>query len=429
MGQTRIFIEYLMDKAQSIPDIVYEKARDCLCDYLAVAEAGAYANKERWMNYLEHTGSGVAPVIGYGITTDCKTAALINGFNAHCLELDDGQRFAMIHLGGSIISALISVGAENYIDKKDLLKGIVVGYEAACRLSIGIQPSHKKSGFHTAGTCGTVGAAIAVATALKMSKRQLETVVSAAVTSAAGMLEIQEQASELKPYNIGRAAMDGLTAAYMGFTDFCGPNDILNGERGFIKLFSRECNPEKMVEMTDYYEIERIYVKPYAACRHCHSAIEAALKIRKRIDIGAKVDISKIDKVEVQTYYLAMKGHDHTEITGTSSAKLSMPYGVAAALVLGKADVSAFEQQNRTRRDILELTKKVVVIENPEFTEQSSRKRIAKVIVYLKDKGISEQIDFAKGDPENPMSRQEIIEKVYLLIGKKAKEIVDYVYT
>jgi len=41
---------------------------------------------------------------------------LINGFNAHCLELDDGQRFAMIHLGASIISAIKAAADEKGID-------------------------------------------------------------------------------------------------------------------------------------------------------------------------------------------------------------------------------------------------------------------------------------------------------------------------
>lgn len=37
--------------------------------------------------------------------------------------------------------------------------------------------------------------------------------LACAVSSAAGVLEIQEDASELKPYNVGRAAMDGVVAA------------------------------------------------------------------------------------------------------------------------------------------------------------------------------------------------------------------------
>lgn len=423
MGQTSEFVKYLIEKSQSIPVEICEKAKDCMCDYYAVTKAGAAANKERWAEYLKYAGDGRVKIIGYDKYTDGKTAALINGFNAHSLELDDGQRFAMIHLGGSIISALYSAEMEGKIEEADMQKGIVMGYEAACRLSISMQPSHKKCGFHTAGTCGTVGAAMAVGFAFKMDDMQLERVLTAAIASAAGILEIQEQKSEMKPYNVGHAAMDGFAAAYMGFTDFKIPDDILNGERGFMKLFSKESNLQKMIEKTDYYEIERIYVKPYAACRHCHSAIEAALGLREQ------VNINDIEKIEVYTYNLAVKGHDHTEIAGISSAKLSMPYSVAVALILGTADVSAFTSENISREDIKSLAAKVKIIENEEFTAASSKKRVAKVDILINSgKRLSKQIDYAKGDPENPMSRKEIIDKAYSLLGDEAGKIVNKVY-
>lgn len=424
MGQVTVFIDYLLKKTEYIPESIYEKAKDCLYDYLAVAEAGAVVNQDRWKEYIKHLTDGKVPLLGYEIDTDGKTAALINGFNAQSLELDDGQRFAMIHLGGSIISALLSAKAENNITKDNFLKGIVVGYETACRLSISMQPSHKNLGFHAAGTCGTVGSALAVAFALNMNKQQMETVLAAAVGSAAGLLEMQEQESELKPYNTGRAAMDGLAAAYMGFTSFSGPDDILNGDRGFMKLFSTEINLEKMTENTDYYEIERTYIKPYAACRHCHSAIEAALNLHNQINID------DIHEIVVSTYKLAIKGHDHVSIAGISSAKLSIPYSVAVALILGKADISAFEKKYVENHEILNLTQKVKVIENPDFTTVSSKKRVANVAIFFKNgSSVTNMVEYAKGDPENPMSRQDIIDKAYSLIGELAYKIMNYVYT
>lgn len=418
------FLNYLQVKSQNIPDRILEKAKDCLCDYLAVTEAGAVENAERWDNFCSHVPSGKVSIIGMKVMTDGKTACLVNGYNAHSLELDDGHRFGMLHLGAAIITALYSAMMENDIIQEKVLRGIVMGYEAACRLAVAIQPSHKKKGFHTAGTCGTIGAAIGIAFALDMNMERMQTILATAVASAAGMLEIQEQSSELKPYNLGRAAMDGFAAAYMGFTDFVGPDDMLDGERGFLQLFSNDSMSSKVTEKQEYFEIDRIYVKPYAACRHCHSAIEAALMLRKTINMD------EIEKISVETYRLAVKGHDHTEIYGTSSAKLSIPYSVAVAFLLGRGDVVAFDLENVKRQDILQLTKKVVVKENEEFSLYSPQKRIAKVIVQLKDKTIKEwKVDYAKGEPENPMSREEIKKKAEELLGKDgAARLIQKVY-
>lgn len=411
------FLEYLHHKSEHITDDVLEKAKDCLCDYLGVTEAGAIQNADRWRELCEHIPSGKVPVIGMNVATDGKTACLINGYNAHSLELDDGHRFAMIHLGAAIISALYSAEKEKKLTREKFLVGIIMGYEAACRIALAIQPSHKKKGFHTAGTCGTIGAAIGVAFALDMNLQQMQTILAVAVGSAAGMLEIQEQGSELKPYNLGRAAMDGLAAAYMGYTNFVASDDMLGGERGFLKLFCDEGNPERAVEPQDYFEIERIYVKPYAACRHCHSAIEAALCLR------TGMELAEIKNIEIETYALAMKGHDHTEINGVSSAKLSMPYSVAVALCLGRADVSAFSVENISRNDIIDLMQRIRVVENVEFTSQSSKKRISKVRIFFNDGTVKEcQIDYAKGDPENPMSRDDIRNKALELLGEESAQ-------
>lgn len=411
---TKQFVEYLFEKALYITDEIKAKANSCKSDYLAVTMAGAAKNRDRWEKLLSRTTGGRAELIGYPETTDCKTAALINGFNAHALELDDGQRFAMIHLGASIISAIKAVTDENDVSDEAILIGIIMGYEAACRTAIAMQPSHKKRGYHTAGTCGTIGAAVGSAFALGMGKEQMNRVLTCAAGSAAGMLEIQEQRSELKPYNLGRAAMDGLAAAYMGFADYDTPEDMLGGERGFFRTFSDQWDAEKLTEQMDYFEIERIYVKPYASCRHSHSAVEAA------INLHMGLNVEQISNVIVHTYMLGVKGHDHTDIQGVASAKLSTPYAVAAGLLYGRADLSVFEPLDER---IIELSQKVTVNEDPVLTAESPQKRIAIVNVCMKDGSVlTNRVDYAKGDPENPMTQEELEEKNRLLMAYSANK-------
>lgn len=413
---TEAFVQYLYDKAAEISPQILERARACREDTLACTAAGAAKNRGRWELLLKRLPGGPAELVGYPETADAKTAALINGFNAHALELDDGQRFAMIHLGASVVSAVRAAAAGGGIPDKLVLTGIVMGYEAACRTAIAMQPSHKNRGYHAAGTCGTVGAAVGVAFALGFDSRQMKRVLSCAAGSAAGMLEMQEQRSELKPYNLGRAAMDGLAAAETGLADFETPEDILGGERGFFRSFSDAFDVEKLIENTEYFEIERIYVKPYASCRHSHSAVEAAIRLH------GELDPSEIESVEVRTYRLGVKGHDHTRILGVASAKLSTPYAVAAGLLYGRADLSVFEPLDEA---VLRMAERVRVTEDEALTRESPRKRVAVLRVTLKD-GIQREcrVDYAKGDPENPMSAEEMQEKIKLLKQYASGEVI-----
>ncbi len=409
---TQELVEYLFHKASKVTEEIRIRADACRQDYMAVTAAGAVKNREHWQKMLDRMPDGSAELIGYEKRVDSKTAALINGFNAHALELDDGQRFAMIHLGASIISAIKAANDDNPVDEEHFKLGIIMGYEAACRVAIAMQPSHKNRGYHTAGTCGTIGSAVGVAFALGMGKEQLNRVLTCAAGSAAGMLEIQEQRSEIKPFNVGRAAMDGLTAAYMGLTDYETPDDMFGGERGFFKTFADEWSLEKLVGDEEYFEIERIYVKPYASCRHSHSAVEAAIKLH------GEIDSEDIESVEVKTYRLGVKGHDHTDIQGVASAKLSTPYAVAAGLLYGRADLSVFEPLDEK---IVALAQKVKVLEDPALTAESPKMRIAIVNVKMMDGTEREsRVDYAKGDPENPMTEEELAEKKSLLLAYAA---------
>ena len=173
----------------------------------------------------------------------------------------------------------------------------------------------------------------------------------------------------------------------------------------------------------DHYEIERIYRKPYAACRHCHPAIEAALTIKHEYGLVP----SDISTVQVETYKLAVGGHDHKEIQGVASAKLSTPFSVALAIVTDKAGMDEFNLANTQNKDILSLCQRVEVSENEELSSWSPQKRAAIVrITTNKGARYSCKVDYPKGEPENPMTADDVICKYRELAsysGQRIEEI------
>ena len=411
---TEQFVEYLIDKHKGINESIRKLAYNCKLDYEANVYAGAKKNKNNWGRILSRLPRGKAQIYGYDLYTDGKTAAMINGFNAHSLEMDDGHRYGMIHLGASIISAIDAAKEDTDIDDRSFYDAIVIGYEAACRLAMSIQPGHKEKGYHASGTCGTIGSAAGVAFALGMDQEQIKRAITLAATSAAGLIAIQEQNSELKPYNIGRAAMDGLTCALVGGTGFQMPDDILGDARGLGNVLSGGLNADVLMKKEEYYEIERIYIKPYASCRHTHSAVDAALQLR------GKVHTDEISKITVEIYKNGIRGHDHTVITGEAAAKLSIPYAVSVALIYGDAGICRFEPLDQRA---VELSEKVCVRENPELTKMFPARRASIVLIELRDGStFSCEIDYAKGEPENPMCESEIRDKKNSLKLYEAKK-------
>lgn len=420
---TDIFLERLADKSTSIPASVMEQAKKCLLDYMGVVVGGAKYLQEQHPDFFKILvkDNGDCSVFGTDYKTTAANAAWLNGFSAHVLELDDGHRIGMIHLGASIISAILAVAEQKKMKQDDILRGIVMGYEAAIRCACALQPGHKVRGYHVSGTCGTIGAAMGIAFASNYSIQQLKSTLSCSVTSAAGVLEIQEDASELKPYNLGRAAMDGVAAATMGALSLDGPDDIMGGKRGFLGVMTETPNTDYLTNFTlSEFSIEKIYQKVYAACRHCHPAIEAAIAIRNDNNLQPE----QVQKMVVHTYKLAVGGHDHQEIKGMSSAKLSTPFSVALAIVKGNAGYADFNKESLHDEQILSLSRKVEVLEDESLTSLSSAKRAARVTIYTQKEVFENQVDYPKGEPENSISLIEIKKKAQTMIGKSQIPVI-----
>lgn len=381
---TDSFLSRILLTKDSITVNTQLQVRRCLLDYLSVCIGG-----RRSLNLQSD--------IPYSLRM---------GMESHVLELDDGHRRGAVHVGATVFSALMSVAGKENLSSHDFLLGAIVGYEATIRLACAVQPGNKLRGYHATGTCGTVGAALGVAAALHYNKEQMNTTLAAAVTSSAGVLEMQEDNSDLKPYNVGRATMDAVAAAYIGRTGLKGPKDALGGKRGFLKVMTDYTHTEYLTDFSsETLCIEQIYQKVYAACRHAHPAIEAALALY------GKLKIEDIEKIEVRAYKLAVAGHDHREISCISSAKMSIPFSVAVALVAGEAGLNAFSEETISNSTILSLAKKVLVVVDDELTAQSTAKRASVVTVFTTSGTFTKQIDYPKGEPENPLSQQELEEK------------------
>ncbi|MFI3296603.1 MAG: MmgE/PrpD family protein [bacterium] len=422
MNITDSFIKNIITLSKrDLPNHIIDKVKQSLTDYIGVTLAGSHQTKEKLSKYITDQ-SGEFAVIGYNETTDFLRAAFVNGYNSHVMEMDDGHRFAMLHLSSPIFSAMLSVAQKENLSFITFAKAVVVGFEVVARLAMAMQPSHKQRGYHATGTCGACGVALAVAYALNFSFDEMKAALSAAATSAAGLLESIEGKSQMKPYNIAMAVQNGITATYFTRNGFCGPDDILGGKRGLFNVLSDEFDTSKLIiSENDKYAIEQTYTKPYAACRHCHAPIEAALKLTN----ANLINHSDVERVEVYTYKLAVFGHDHTKIDGENSAKMSIPYSVAVAIVNQSAVINDFRQETIKNEDINNLCSKVLVFEDEVLTKLSPAIRAANVKIFLKDSTcFSLQVDYPKGEPENPLTKDEAYNKFFSLavFGGKTKE-------
>lgn len=413
-----------------VPAEVMARARRSLLDYLAVTCAGTAFQKEKLQEYIAFAQpeTGAFKAIGMGKSFTLKEAVFLNGLNAHALDFDDGTNSGIIHLGSPIFSLLLPLAQRYDTSIEDLLRAAIIGYEASYTMAVSIQPKHKALGFHATGTCGMLGATLAAAYMLGFTEEERYQAFATACVSASGMLKVLDDGSELKPYNVAKTALLSLTSLQLAKSGFKGHADPLGGYRGFLKMMSGDENTEiKPTLLNGTYAIMKSYTKPYASCRYTHPPVEAAIHLRNQYGIK----LEDVQNIKVETYDLAVSGHDHTEVKGAYSAKMSTPYSVAVALAYGKAGLQEFGDEVLGNEEIKALAKKVQVVSDEDFSRIFPEKQSALVTITTTDSNIyTDRVDFPKGEPENPMTETEFRDRYDALMsfGGVPQEVYSSIY-
>ena len=421
-NMTEAFLNFLYERAANpLPAAALAAAKDCLLDGLGCMLGGSAQFSDRALRYLDRLPAcDGATVAGLSRKASPADAALWNGVFSHAYDIDDGHRYSNIHAGAPIIPAVLAAAELEDCSTELLLRGIAVGYEAAVRLGKCMQPSHRNRGFHASATLCTLGAALGVATVLGCDRAAFHQVFCAACSNVGGILELQENVSDMKPYNIGRAAAAGLSSAYFALSGFTGPLDPLGGKFSFLRAFADELKTEKLTDEPESWAVAGVYHKRHASCRHTHAAIDAVLALRE------EVPAEQVQSVTVRMYKQGIKGHDHTEIAGIVAGKMSVPYCIGMSWVLGRCGIPDFTEENRLDAEILRICKATAVVEDPTLTALVPGKRVAVIEAVCKDgRTVTGRVEFPVGEPENPMPQAALTEKfrsLAMLGGKSEAE-------
>jgi 2-methylcitrate dehydratase PrpD/succinate dehydrogenase hydrophobic anchor subunit len=287
MDETR----YLVAKCHGVrfdrlPGEVVDSTKYLLLDYLGVAARGALSESsvpvQKVVKRMGKVGDG-AVIIGTGMTADPPYAALANGTAAHSLELDDVVNEASLHPAVAIMSAALGACHTAGSSGRDLIEGIVVGYEVMIRLGFALDPTaHYARGFHPTGTCGTMGSAVTAAKIMKLDREGMNHALGIAGSQAAASMEFLTDGAFTKRLHPGWAAHSGIIAALLAGEGFTGPASILEGKYGFLHAYSDGSIPSRLLEnWGEAYKVMRTGIKPHACCRYKQGPIDGILEIMK----------------------------------------------------------------------------------------------------------------------------------------------------
>ena len=99
-------------------------------------------------------------------------------------------------------------------------------------------------------------------------------------------------------------------------------------------------------------------------------------------------------------------------------AQFSMPFGAAVAILYGKATLDEYTMEKIGSSEVKEMMQRVSCVEDHEIEKSFPKKWPASATLVTKNgKEYSARIDYPKGDPKNPLTWDELIEKFRSLVS------------
>jgi 2-methylcitrate dehydratase PrpD len=97
---------------------------------------------------------------------------------------------------------------------------------------------------------------------------------------------------------------------------------------------------------------------------------------------------------------------------GIVDAQFSMPFGAAVAILFGKASVDEYTAENFNSPEVREMMSRVRCVSDEDIEKEFPKKWPARAMITTRSgKRFSTKIEYPKGDPENPLTWQELIDK------------------
>jgi 2-methylcitrate dehydratase PrpD len=357
-------------RTRSIPDSVLDHAAAALLDWLGAALVGASSESGALTRRLEPLlgGAPEASLVGCAQRTSICLAALHNGTISSVHELDDVHLDTAIHPSVVVMPAVLAVAETTRCGARELLGGIIAGYEVMARVGWMLGSSHYQQ-WHTTSTAGCFGAAAAAGFVWGLESGSLSAALGLAGAQSGGVWEgISREAVMVKHFHGGRAAVAGILAAALARTGYPGATHVLEGERGLVAAASRSTSADIQTAMaslgTDFM-VQRNFFKRYPCGLGNYQGIDAVATLAQR----ARITAEEVEAVTVRLVSMSAWMVSNAAPTSIFEAKFSLPFAIATLLTAGQLGFAEYNDRWLNDPRIRDLMGRVTLISDDSLPE------------------------------------------------------------
>jgi 2-methylcitrate dehydratase PrpD len=401
---------------EDLPPDVVQRAKDCITDTVAVIVLG---NGLPWSRivaaYAQRIGGGGrSRILGaVGPTVQAPAAALANGTLAHAFESDNLTKpGAGVHPGATLLPPGLAVAQERGNSGRELITAVVAGFEVMYRIGYATKHSNERRGFHAPGTTGPFGAAVAAGVLLGLDTPRMTNALGIAGSLAGGLMEFARSGTGamVKRLHLGRAAESGVLAASLAADGFTGPQSVLEGEAGFLKVF---CTEWEVADLTrglgEEFMTRRLCLKRFPVHMTAQTGVQAVLELQAEHGFAG----NEVERVTVAGTKRMATINNIAEPTDIMMAQYSIPFCVALALFRDPRDPASFDDTALQDTAIRGMCRKVLVV----AADPPPRVAGASIVtIALRDgRSFTREVEEFDGTPARPLDRAELRDKFMTL--------------
>lgn len=386
-------------------DVIHAGFADCV----GVMIVGAREPAPRILMSILAPSGDEATVIVDGTRASALDAAWINATAGHALDYDDValRGHPSVVVVPAILAEAESIGATG----EQMVAAYAAGYEVWADLVWRDPDHHHKKGWHPTGIFGAIAAAAACASLRGLDPVQAAHAIGIGACQSAGL--VVNFGAMAKPFQAGRAAHAGVTAARLAEKGFTAALDSLEHPPGFLAAVSLagrfDADTPTKAGMQWRLPIDRLSIKKYPLCFAVHCALDGMFDLIK----ANKVEVRNVARVIVtvnRRHCVVLRNHAPQTAL---EAKFSMEFAMACALIAGCAGLQQLQDDFVLRPDVQDLMRRVEIVPDEEDPARPGFALNDRVIIDTTDgrRLDSGRLTKIRGGPDLPLRRDELWQK------------------
>ena len=395
---------------EDLPRKVLREVQRYLLDSIGCAFGGWRTHDWQIVRELsaDEGGKKVCHLLGEGTKVSPLQAAFLNALAIRALDYNDIYWKQDPSHPSDIMSGPMAAAEMSGLGAREMILGIVVGYELEQRLCEASFPGIRELGWHHA-TLTAFAAAYAAGRTLGLDAEKLQHAAGIAGSAnctlgavTAGHLTMMKNTVD------PMATRAGLEAALLARKGYQGPAHVFEGKESLQHVMDSEWKWEVFDDLGKDWRILQCGMKFFPTEALTHAPISCT------IDLCQENGLSADDIAEVKIRTLTKAADilsDPSKYTPTTreTADHSLPYCITAGILHGRVTPDLFENEVIADPRVQQNIHKIKVVAEPEFEAAFPKVQRCHVAITTTDgRRLEKQVDYPKGDPRAPLTDDEI---------------------